>query len=42
MPEYGFDVTPYEDRVYQGFVKGATQQPLILRTDSQDWPDWVR
>ncbi|WP_334612907.1 aconitase family protein, partial [Escherichia coli] len=29
VPQYAFDVTPYKNRVYQGYVKGATQQPLI-------------
>ncbi|CAM6612872.1 hydratase [Escherichia coli] len=39
IPEYAFDVTPYKNRVYQGFVKGATQQPLIYGPNIKDWPE---
>ena len=39
VPEYAFDVTPYKNRVYQGFVKGATQQPLIYGPNIKDWPE---
>ncbi len=35
---YAFDVTPYKNRVYQGFVK-ATQQPLIYGPNIKDWPE---
>ncbi len=38
-PEYEFDVSPYKNRVYQGFVKGATQQPLIYGPNIKDWPE---
>ncbi|XMR35659.1 hypothetical protein ACLK12_04200 [Escherichia coli] len=37
--QYAFDVTPYKNRVYQGFVKGATQQPLIYGPNIKDWPE---
>ncbi|AMH10784.1 hydratase [Klebsiella aerogenes] len=36
--EYEFDVSPYKSRVYQGFVKGVTQQPLIYGPNIKDWP----
>lgn len=39
IPEYEFDVSPYKHRVYQGFVKGATQQPLIYGPNIKDWPE---
>ncbi len=39
VPEYAFDVTSYKNRVYQGFVKGATQQPLIYGPNIKDWPE---
>ncbi|EON2723723.1 hydratase, partial [Shigella boydii] len=39
VPEYAFDVTPYKNRVYQGLVKGATQQPLIYGPNIKDWPE---
>ena len=39
VPEYAFDVTPYKNRVYQGFVKGATQQSLIYGPNIKDWPE---
>lgn len=39
VPEYAFDVTPYKNRVYQGFVKGAAQQPLIYGPNIKDWPE---
>lgn len=39
VPEYAFDVTPYKNRVYQGFVKGATQQPLIYGPNIKYWPE---
>lgn len=37
--EYEFDVSPYKNRVYQGFVKGVTQQPLIYGPNIKDWPE---
>ncbi|MFP1558494.1 aconitase family protein [Escherichia coli] len=40
--EYAFDVTPYKNRVYQGFVKGATQQPLITDRTLKTGRNWVR
>jgi aconitate hydratase len=30
---------PIQSRVYQGFVKGATQQPLIYGPNIKDWPE---
>ncbi|WP_281079351.1 hydratase [Klebsiella quasivariicola] len=38
-PDYEFDVSPYKSRVYQGFVKGATDQPLIYGPNIKDWPE---
>ncbi|WP_370555036.1 hydratase [Edwardsiella tarda] len=38
VPDYVFDKTPYKNRVYQGFVKGATQQALIYGPNIKDWP----
>ncbi|MDP1293721.1 hydratase, partial [Klebsiella variicola] len=31
--------SPYQSRVYQGFVKGVTQQPLIYGPNIKDWPE---
>ena len=39
MPDYAFNPAPYKSRVYQGFVKGATQQPLIYGPNIKDWPE---
>lgn len=39
IPEYEFDVSPYTNRVYQGFIKGASQQPLIYGPNIKDWPE---
>ncbi|HBU7563897.1 TPA: hydratase [Enterobacter cloacae] len=39
IPEYEFNVLPYTSRVYQGFIKGATQQPLIYGPNIKDWPE---
>lgn len=39
VPEYTFDPAAYTTRVYQGFVKGATQQPLIYGPNIKDWPE---
>ncbi|MEG1598177.1 hydratase [Citrobacter sp.] len=39
MPAYTFDPAPYKSRVYQGFVKGATQQSLIYGPNIKDWPE---
>ncbi|QMI04599.1 hydratase [Citrobacter sp. RHB25-C09] len=39
VPEYRFDPTPYKNRVYQGFVKGATQEALIYGPNIKDWPE---
>ncbi|MFV4847465.1 hydratase [Edwardsiella tarda] len=38
VPDYVFDKTPYKNRVYQGFVKGATPQALIYGPNIKDWP----
>ncbi|EPO7795830.1 hydratase, partial [Klebsiella quasipneumoniae] len=39
VSDYEFDVSPYKSRVYQGFVKGVTQQPLIYGPNIKDWPE---
>lgn len=39
VPAYRFDPAPYQNRVYQGFVKGATAQPLIYGPNIKDWPE---
>ncbi|EKS6649028.1 hydratase [Enterobacter hormaechei] len=39
IPAYEFNVSPYKNRVYQGFVKGATRQPLIYGPNIKDWPE---
>lgn len=39
VPDYAFDPTPYKNRVYQGYVKGVTQQPLIYGPNIKDWPE---
>ena len=39
VPDYAFNPAPYKSRVYQGFVKGATQQPLIYGPNIKDWPE---
>ncbi|QPR27280.1 hydratase [Edwardsiella hoshinae] len=39
QPAYSFDQAPYKNRVYQGFVKGATQQALIYGPNIKDWPE---
>ena len=39
LPDYAFNPAPYKSRVYQGFVKGATQQPLIYGPNIKDWPE---
>ncbi|MTH48303.1 hydratase [Intestinirhabdus alba] len=39
VPDYAFDPTSYRHRVYQGYVKGATQQALIYGPNIRDWPE---
>lgn len=39
IPEYEFNASPYKNRVYQGFIKGATRQPLIYGPNIKDWPE---
>lgn len=39
IPQYEFNPAPYKSRVYQGFVKGATQQPLVYGPNIKDWPE---
>lgn len=39
IPAYEFNDSPYKNRVYQGFVKGATRQPLIYGPNIKDWPE---
>ncbi|MDM2928175.1 hydratase [Citrobacter sp. Cm046] len=38
-PDYTFNISPYKSRVYQGFIKGATQQSLIYGPNIKDWPE---
>ena len=38
IPQYEFDASPYKNRVYQGFIKGASQQSLIYGPNIKDWP----
>lgn len=39
VPAYHYNPAPYKNRVYQGFVKGATQQALIYGPNIKDWPE---
>lgn len=39
IPQYEFDASPYRSRVYQGFIKGASRQPLIYGPNIKDWPE---
>ena len=39
IPQYEFDASPYKNRVYQGFIKGASQQSLIYGPNIKDWPE---
>ncbi len=36
---YKFDGTVYKNRVYQGFGKGNTEEPLVLGPNIRDWPE---
>ncbi len=37
-PEYHYDPTAYEHRVYQGFGKGDLNEPLVCGPNIKDWP----
>lgn len=39
IPQYEFDASPYKNRVYQGLIKGASQQSLIYGPNIKDWPE---
>ena len=38
-PEYHFDPSAYEHRVYQGFGKGDLNEPLVCGPNIKDWPE---
>ncbi len=38
-PEYHYDPTAYEHRVYQGFGKGDAKEPLVCGPNIKDWPE---
>ncbi len=38
-PEYHYDPTAYEHRVYQGFGKGDMNEPLVCGPNIKDWPE---
>ncbi|MCI8516016.1 MAG: hydratase [Hungatella sp.] len=39
VPEYHFDGTVYENRIYQGFGKGDFAKELIYGPNIKDWPE---
>jgi aconitate hydratase len=39
VPEYTFDCTVYDKRVYQGFEKGEAEKDLIYGPNIKDWPE---
>lgn len=39
VPEYTFDRTVYDKRVYQGFEKGEVEKDLIYGPNIKDWPE---
>lgn len=39
VPEYKFDDTVYQNRVYYGFDKGETEKELIYGPNIKDWPE---
>lgn len=39
VPEYAFDKTVYERRVYQGFQAGDEKKDLIYGPNIKDWPE---
>ena len=38
-PEFDFDSTAYEHRVYQGFGKGKLNEKLVCGPNIKDWPE---
>lgn len=38
VPEYSFDKTVYDRRVYQGFGKGEEEKELVYGPNIKDWP----
>ncbi len=38
-PDYHYDPTAYEHRVYQGFGKGDEKEPLVCGPNIKDWPE---
>ncbi len=38
-PEYSYDPTAYEHRVYQGFGKGDLNETLVCGPNIKDWPE---
>lgn len=39
VPEYQFDNTVYNNRVYYGFDKGKTEKELVYGPNIKDWPE---
>lgn len=39
VPEYQFDNTVYNNRVYYGFSKGDTEKELVYGPNIKDWPE---
>lgn len=39
VPEYTFDNTVYNNRVYYGFCKGDTEKELVYGPNIKDWPE---
>ncbi|MDO4330065.1 MAG: hydratase [Lachnospiraceae bacterium] len=39
VPEYSFDKTVYDARVYQGFGSGETEKSLVYGPNIKDWPE---
>ncbi|MGN0373496.1 MAG: hydratase [Enterocloster sp.] len=39
VPEYSFDKTVYDKRVYQGFGKSDTEKELVYGPNIKDWPE---
>ncbi len=39
VPEYHFDPSPYEARVFGGFGRANADEPLVFGPNIKDWPD---
>lgn len=39
VPEYSFDASSYESRVFQGFGKGQKDSELVYGPNIKDWPE---